>query len=259
MGIIGVIAAVILYLAAKKFNVVEDPRIAQIESLLPGANCGGCGMTGCGAFARACVEQGNLDGLFCTGLDEAGGKAVADVLGTDAGEYVRRVAVLRCQASCDLVDTRNHYDGIRSCAIEHSLYQGESDCVYGCLGLGDCAAACPFGAMSIVEGEILPKVDLEKCTGCGRCMEACPRTIPQIVPIRHERLVWVSCANRNRGAVALKECKVSCIGCGKCKKTCQHEAIDVKDFLAYIDADKCTACGDCETVCVRRSITVRNS
>lgn len=254
LGVIGGIAAVILYLAAKKFNVVEDPRIAEIEALLPGANCGGCGLSGCGAFARACVEKGNLQGLTCTGLDADGCRRVADVIGAEAGEYVRRVAVLKCQASCDLVDPRNHYEGIRSCAIEHSLYQGESDCVYGCLGLGDCAAACPFGAMTIAEGEILPTVDIEKCTGCGMCMEGCPRSIPTIVPLQKERMVWVACGNRDRGPVALKECKVSCIGCGKCKKTCQHEAVEVKDFVALIDPSKCVGCGECEAACVRHSI-----
>ena len=65
LGAIGAIGAVFLYAASKKFEVYEDPRIAQVQEVLPGANCGGCGYPGCGGFATACVKADTLDGLLC--------------------------------------------------------------------------------------------------------------------------------------------------------------------------------------------------
>ena len=57
LGAIGLIAAVILYAASKKFAVYEDPRIAQVSEVLPQANCGGCGYPGCSH--RTFPEQGD--------------------------------------------------------------------------------------------------------------------------------------------------------------------------------------------------------
>ena len=38
-----------------------------------------------------------------------------------------------------------------------------------------CEAACPFQAITVGEPIIhLPKLDVEKCTGCGQCIAACP-------------------------------------------------------------------------------------
>ena len=68
LGAIGLIAAVVLFAASKKFAVYEDPRIAQVGEVLPGANCGGCGFPGCSGMADALVkgaDAGSLDGLFC--------------------------------------------------------------------------------------------------------------------------------------------------------------------------------------------------
>lgn len=55
--IVGVLAAVVLYFVAQKFKVYEDPRIDAVESMLPGANCGGCGYPGCRGLADALVGQ----------------------------------------------------------------------------------------------------------------------------------------------------------------------------------------------------------
>ena len=65
LGAIGAVGAVFLYAASKKFEVYEDPRIAQVQEVLPGANCGGCGYPGCAGFAGACVKADSLDGLLC--------------------------------------------------------------------------------------------------------------------------------------------------------------------------------------------------
>lgn len=256
LGVIGLIAAVLLFIAAKKFFVYEDPKIGEIEELLPGANCGGCGFSGCHAFAMECANAKSMDGLNCTSLDAEGMRKIAAIAGLTPTAAQKRVAIVKCSASCENRDPRNYYDGVRSCAIEASLYQGESDCIYGCLGCGDCVKACPFGAMQMLANEALPHVDLDKCTGCGKCVDACPRHLCELVRKPDDRpIVWVACANRDRGPIAMKECGVACIGCSKCRKVCPQEAPEISSFLANIDQEKCTSCGECIKACPRHSIT----
>ena len=259
VGVIGVIAACLLYFAAKKFSVKEDPRIAEVESILPGANCGGCGLSGCAAFARACCTATSLEGLNCTGIGNKEMEQIAKIVGLASSARVRKVAVIRCNAACETRELVNHFDGIRSCALEHSYYQGESACNFGCLGLGDCVVACPFDAMTFSESEQYPTVDLDKCTGCGKCLEACPRQLPRMREVTPgKQLVYVNCSNRNKGPLAMKECEVSCIGCGLCKKKCPAEAITLESFLATIHGDKCISCLECVAVCPRKSIVAEN-
>ena len=255
VGVIGIVAAILLYIAAKRFSVKEDPRIAEVEALLPGANCGGCGLSGCAAFARACCTATSLDGLNCTGLGDKEMAEIAKIVGLAEGVRIRKVAVIRCNAACETRQLVNNYDGIRSCVLENSFYQGESACNFGCLGLGDCVTACPFGAMTFSVSEQYPTVDADKCTGCGKCLEACPRNLPQMREVHPgKQLVYVNCSNRNKGPLAMKECEVSCIGCGLCKKKCPSEAITLESFLATIHSDKCISCLECVEVCPRKSI-----
>ena len=47
LGTIALVSSVVLYVVSKKFAVKEDPRLEQVLSILPGANCGGCGFPGC--------------------------------------------------------------------------------------------------------------------------------------------------------------------------------------------------------------------
>lgn len=61
--VLGVLAAVILYVVAQKFKVEEDPRIDQVEKMLPGANCGGCGFAGCRGMAEALVKRDDISAL----------------------------------------------------------------------------------------------------------------------------------------------------------------------------------------------------
>ena len=123
-------------------------------------------------------------------------------------------------------------------------------CAYGCLGNGDCVAACQFGAIVVNPETGLPEVDETKCTACGACVKACPRNI---IELRKKgvkgRRIYVGCVNRDKGAVSRKVCAVSCIGCGKCVRTCPFEAITLENNLAYIDAEKCRLCRKCVAEC----------
>ena len=245
LGGIGAISAVILYFVAQKFKVYEDPRNGQVEAVLPGANC-----PGCGGFAAACVKADSLDGMLCPVGGAPVMAKIAAILGMEAGEVTPKVAVVRCNGNCANRKKTNHYDGASSCAIEAALYSGETGCSYGCLGNGDCENACSFGAIRINPETRLPEVDEELCTACGACVKACPKGI---IELRNKgpksRRMFVSCVNKDKGAVARKACSAACIGCGKCAKECPFDAITITNNLAYIDFQKCRLCRKCEAVC----------
>lgn len=262
LGAIALIAAVVLFVVSKKFAVSEDPRLAEVEEILPGANCGGCGFPGCSGMAAALVkgaDGGSIEGLYCPVGGDAVMAAVAKALGIEAAKTEPKIAVVRC-AGCP--ENRPHtavYDGLRTCAAMSSAGMGETACGYGCLGCGDCVAACTFGAIAINPTTQLPEVDEEKCTACGACAKACPR---HIIELRKKgprnRRVFVSCVNKDKGVVARKACKVACIGCGKCQKVCRFEAITIADNLSYIDFEKCKLCTKCVDECPTGAIVKVN-
>jgi Na+-translocating ferredoxin:NAD+ oxidoreductase RNF subunit RnfB len=262
LGGIALIAALILYFCSKKFAVKEDPRLALVQETLPGANCGGCGYPGCSGLADALVkaaDAGSIEGLSCpVGGPDVMAK-VADLLGMAMANSEPMVAVVRCNGTCENRPKIVAYDGLRTCSAMNSCGAGETGCGYGCLGCGDCVAACQFGAIAINEETGLPEVDEEKCTSCGACVKACPR---HIIELRKKgpksRRVYVRCVNKDKGAVAKKNCKAACIGCGKCAKECKFEAITVAANLSYIDPAKCRLCRKCEAVCPTGSIVALN-
>ena len=262
LGAIGLVSATVLYVCSKKFAVKEDPRIGEVAALLPQANCGGCGFAGCSGLADALVkgaDAGTIDGLSCpVGGQEVMGK-IADLLGMAVANTEPMVAVVRCNGTCQNRPKIAEYSGLRTCAAMHSCGAGETACGYGCLGCGDCVAACQFGAISINPETGIAGVDDDKCTAGGACVKACPRGI---IEIRKKgpknRRVYVSCVNKDKGPAAMKACKMSCIGCGKCQKECQFDAITVTGNLAYIDPNKCRLCRKCEKVCPTHAIVAVN-
>lgn len=259
LGAIGLVAAVILYAASKKFAVYEDPRIAQVSEVLPQANCGGCGYPGCSGFAAACVKAGSLEGKLCPVGGQPTMEKVAAILGLEAAASEPKVAVVRCNGTCTNRPKLTKYDGVRSCVVANSTYGGESGCTFGCLGCGDCVSACTFGAIKMNPETGLPEVDESKCTACGACAKACPRSIIEIRPKgKNNRRVYVQCVNKDKGAVARKACTAACIGCGKCVKVCPFEAITLENNLAYIDPAKCKSCRKCEMECPQNAIIAVN-
>jgi len=259
LGGIGALSAVILYFIAQKFHVEEDSRIDKVEAALPGANCGGCGFPGCRAFAAACVKTDSLESLACPVGGTPTMEKVASILGKTAISVEPHVAVVRCGGSCEYRERTNRYDGVKSCAIVHNLYGGETDCSWGCLGYGDCVNSCTFDAIHINPLTLLPEVDEEKCTACGACVKACPKNIIQLRKKGHKsRRIYVNCVNQDKGAVNRKVCKVACIGCSKCFNVCSYDAISINNNLAYIDDKKCTLCRKCVEVCPTNCILELN-
>lgn len=259
LGAIGLVSAVILFVASKKFAVYEDPRIGEVAEVLPQANCGGCGYPGCAGFAEACVKAGSLEGKLCPVGGQPVMARVAAILGLEAAASEPKVAVVRCNGSCENRPRTTQYDGAVSCAIAHATYGGETGCTFGCLGCGDCVSVCQFGAIHMNPETGLPEVDESACTACGACVKACPRHIIEIRPKgKNNRRVYVSCVNKDKGAITRKACSVGCIGCGKCVKVCPFEAITLENNLAYIDPAKCKSCRKCESECPQGAIHAVN-
>ncbi|WP_027450316.1 Fe-S cluster domain-containing protein [Xylanibacter brevis] len=262
LGGIAFVAAIVLFVCSKKFAVFEDPRIARVNELLPGANCGGCGFAGCNAMAEALVKEsdkGSIEGISCPVGGAEVMSQVANLLGMTVANGEPQVAVIRCNGTCENRPRISQYVGLRTCAAMNACGAGETACGYGCLGCGDCVNACQFDALHMNKETGLPEVDENKCVTCGACVKACPR---HIIELRKKgpknRRVFVSCVNRDKGAIAMKACKSACIGCGKCAKECQFEAITIEENLSYIDFTKCRLCKKCVAICPTKAIQAVN-
>lgn len=247
VAVVGLIASVILVLASHFFSVKTDERVTKIRECLPGANCGACGFAGCDAYAKALVEEGVKTNLCIPGA-QAVVEKISDILGVEVVESElseKSVAVVHCNGTCDVAPKRAVYDGVSSCLAASMLYGGANACGYGCLGCGDCAKVCVADAVCIVDG--VARVDSRLCIGCGKCAKTCPKYVISLVPIDSKQVVL--CNNKEKGAVARKNCTNACIACKKCELNCPAQAISVKDNLATIDYEKCTSCGKCVEVC----------
>ncbi len=251
MVALGGILALVLAYASRRFAVETDPKVALINAALPGVNCGGCGYAGCNGYAEAVALHG-ADPTLCAPGGVKVGMDIAKILGVVVENKARSVAHCHCQH--ENVKTVAVYTGIQTCrgASLFGLGGGWLDCRYGCLGYGDCLAACPFGAITMGEDK-RPVVNEALCTGCKKCVVACPRALMAVDPV--DKHVHVLCHNRDKGPMANKICARACIACKKCEKVCPTNAITVPNFLAEIDYSKCISCGKCVPVCPHKVIT----
>ncbi len=245
MAILGLILSFFLGIAAKVFYVETDPRIEQILDMLPGANCGGCGYAGCSDYAEAIVKK-NEKPNKCVGCGADVIEKICAIIGTKATIEERKVARIRCAGDNTKAKFEFKYIGAKDCHAAMLLNGGNKACKYGCLGLGSCIRACPFGALSMGENGI-PVVDEDLCTGCGNCVKACPRDIPQLYPVSQK--VLPLCNNPLKGKVVKQVCSVGCIGCNLCVKKCPEKAIKMVNGLPVIDNNKCTGCFECVKRC----------
>lgn len=244
LGILGVFFGVALAFASKVFAVEVDPTVAAVLNALPGANCGACGFPGCEGLANAIAKgEAPVNGCAIGGQDTA--DEVAGIMGADAGEVEKEVAMVRCQGTCERTENKYNYHGIMDCRIINGFAQGAKSCPTGCLGGGTCVTVCEFDAIHVVDGVAV--VDKEKCVACMKCIEICPKNLIHLVP--YAQKTEVKCFSKDPGKNVRTYCTIGCIGCGICEKKCPKDAIHVTDNLAAIDYDKCINCGICAANC----------
>ena len=259
LGGMGLLLGVVLAIASKVFYVETDPRLDKLNECLPGANCGGCGYAGCGGYAEAVLNGEAPIGKCASGGNECA-QEMAAIMGVEAAEVTRKVALVRCSGEKSYDKDGNltkgarvkaEYEGFHDCLSASKVGgNGPLSCKFGCLGYGSCVKACKYGAMSVVNG--VAKVDEDLCVGCMACATACPRNL--IVAVEPDRNVVIACASLAKGAVTTRGCTVGCIGCSLCKKICPKDAITIERNLARIDYSKCDNCGLCATVCPKHLI-----
>ena len=242
--VVGIIAATILSVASKFMSVPVDETVNNLREALPGANCGACGCAGCDEYAQKMAK-----GECPTNLCVPGGANVAaklsEILGTEAGEVEEKSAYVKCRGTYEAAKLSMEYQGKKTCKECATFFGGNKICSSACLGLGDCVKACEYNAIHVIDGVAV--VNKDNCVGCGACVKVCPKFVIEMGPKKRD--VHVACSNKEKGAVARKQCTNACIGCMKCEKECPVGAIKVSNNLAYVDKNICINCQKCVAVC----------
>lgn len=232
MLVLATFMAYVLGWANRAFHVEVDPRIDRVNEALPGANCGGCEYVGCNEYAEAVVLADEAVDK-CTVGGESCAAEIAEILGVEVQQSWPARPVVHCGAHREQRLQRADYRGEKTCASAN-LIAGVQGCTYGCLGFGDCAAACPFDAIGDVDG--LATVDYDKCTGCQACARVCPRNIISIVPFKAETMLAITCSNKDFGKDVKAVCKVGCLGCKACQRA--SDLFTVENNVSRIDYDQ---------------------
>jgi Na+-translocating ferredoxin:NAD+ oxidoreductase RNF subunit RnfB len=231
MSGLGVFFGVGLAVAHRFLRVEEDPRLEILEEMLPASNCGACGEPGCRGFAEALVSGARAPS-GCTVCSPTDIETIAAFLGVDPGKEEKRVARLHCAGGLGLARQIAEYEGFGTCAAAHLVAGGGKGCAWGCLGLDDCMLACTFDAIRMNEQK-LPVVDVDKCTACGDCVDACPRDLFDIMPLSHHLIV--QCKAPLEGDEARDICQVACDACGRCAQDAAPGLIRMEDNLPVVD------------------------
>ena len=253
---IGLILGLGLSAASKIFAVPVDEKAMAIRECLPGANCGACGYTGCDGYAAALSDGKTTDTTKCVPGGTEASRAIAELLGVEAGTVVKKSAVVLCQGNSTNVGNKLDYAGVKSCKMAAQLFGGPKECTYGCLGMGDCVNVCSFNAVFICDG--VARVNPDVCKACGMCVRTCPRSLIEILPYDRD-FAYVFCKNKDKGVETRKNCKQGCLACTKCVRICPQEAVNIVDNHAVIDISKCVGCGKCEEECPTGAINlIRN-
>jgi Na+-translocating ferredoxin:NAD+ oxidoreductase subunit B len=243
----------ILGFFSRMFKVKEDPRVEKIMNILPGANCGACGLSGCQVFAEA-VLSGKARIDSCRAGGEETINEISRALGISTeNAFEKKIAVALCHGGRNEANVSAIAEGVSSCQMAKNLKLNPWQCHYTCLGYGDCVAICPFGAIAMSD-DGLPVIDPLACKGCGICVDKCPQQIIELFP--YDTRVLCFCRNTDKGSLVRQACKVGCIACNICEKKCPENAIQIINNLPVVDIEKCTLCGICVSVCPTKAITL---
>lgn len=247
--ILGAVAGVLLTVASKLLFVKTDETVEKITEALPGANCGGCGFSGCEGYANA-VAKGDAAPNLCKPGGAPVTIALSEIMGVAAQVQEREYAYVKCNGNCEATEDKFVYIGTGSCAAVEKFYNGKGKCTSGCHGLGDCVKVCENNAICIKNGVAV--INPELCTACGKCVKVCPNKLISL--IGESQKFIVRCSSTDPGKITRAACKNGCIGCGICAKKCPVGVISVNANHAVIDAGKCIGCGTCAQACPMKCI-----
>lgn len=123
-----------------------------------------------------------------------------------------------------LVDVKEGLDFLQR-AYEHNLVQFGENARQGVNFICNCCGCCcealiaarKFGMLNPVHTtNFLPVIDAEKCTGCAKCVSACP--------VEAMTLVSANLAHDARRKMAKLNAEI-CLGCGVCLRACSHNGL----------------------------------
>ncbi|MBP3936132.1 MAG: RnfABCDGE type electron transport complex subunit B [Clostridia bacterium] len=249
VGAIGLVVGILLSILGKVLAVVSDERVEAVRNELPGNNCGGCGLAGCDACAKAIVDGEVAVDVCPVGGAELAAK-IADIMGVTVEAGSRKAAFVHCSGNCAQAPLAALYTGAADCHAAELLGGSGRSCEFGCYGLGSCVAACPFDAITIEDR--LAKVDRDACKACGKCVSACPQHIITLEP--YDAVAEIACSSHSKGKMVMNVCKSGCIGCGLCSRNCPTNSITIVDNLPVIDQSTCIRCSVCVDKCPRKII-----
>ena len=251
---IGLFFGIGLALAAHKFAVEINPKVEAVKEVLAGAQCGGCGFAGCEAYAEAVVTDPDVPPNLCFPGKASVAEAVARITGKQMGAVEDLVAVVHCARSIRKDYQKYDYIGYGVCSGANLAFAGPTDCQFGCVGFGECAANCPFQAIAMDENHF-PVINEETCVGCGQCVKTCPKGLITLVPKKARAIV--RCSSRDPGKVTHQICAAGCMHCMSCVRACPAEAVGLVDGVIRIDHQKCLAYGPkCEEACIKACFMV---
>ena len=162
LTLLGAVFGLGLGVAARKFAVEGDPLADEIAAMMPGSNCGQCGMAGCSSAAAA-IAEGSVAVSCCP----PGGRALAAALAEKLG------------ITLDLSTVAD--SGPMIAIVAEDI----------CIGCCRCLKVCPTDAM-VGAAKQIHSVIREACTGCGNCVERCPTEAATMkpVPVTLQHWVW---------------------------------------------------------------------
>ncbi len=259
-ALIGIALAcgIIIYLVFVKVpqKVKGLEKTEQINSILPGANCGACGQPGCFAYAQALSQQPDLvtkSPCSMTLNDPERVSQLEKVLDVTLDpSALSKKAVIHCTGNSEVICD---YCGAMTCKGAAQLLGGYKRCPYACLGLGDCTAVCPQGAVSIDAEKNVAVIDQSKCTGCGLCVAECPHNLIELVPAETKTVLLCN-YQPLRDIPGREKCDFGCIRCRKCVRACEHEAMEWNKEKGAVEIihEKCTQCNKCIEACERHTL-----
>ncbi|WP_303857333.1 4Fe-4S dicluster domain-containing protein [Aminicella lysinilytica] len=196
--------------------------IKKILDKLPGGDCkgfGGCGKATCKECAEAIAAGESV--ALCPAAKQSKVNAIAKIMGVPAVEVTEKIAFVACSGDAA---GKERFAGCKSCADAVDMGFQRGECKSGCVGVGSCMDACEFGAMKLVDGNIV--IDPKKCNGCGACANAqvCPQHVVLMIPA--DATNFIPCSSKEEDEDKVREiCGYGCIGCGDCERACPESSL----------------------------------